>query len=126
MSEKRLALGKKGEDLAAWYLQERGYSIVLRNYRERSGEIDIIARDGKTLVFVEVKTRQTGASYFPAEAVTRRKQAQIGRVAQEYLLRRNLYNEPARFDVVSVSMSPDGKAAIEHIANAFDLPCGGC
>lgn len=126
MSEKRLALGKKGEDLAAWYLQGQGYTIILRNYRQRSGEIDIIAREGKTLVFVEVKTRQTGTSYFPAEAVTKRKQTQIGRVAQEYLLHHNLFDVPARFDVVSVSMPSDGKAEIEHIANAFDLPPGGC
>ncbi len=124
MSEKRAALGKKGEDLATRYLQERGYSILVRNYRQRYGEIDLIVEHGKILVFVEVKTRQAGASYFPAEAVTRRKQAQISRVAQGYLLHHNLFDRPARFDVISISISPAGQPEIAHIANAFELSYG--
>ncbi|MDP3481253.1 MAG: YraN family protein [Desulfoprunum sp.] len=126
MSEKRAVLGKKGEDLAARYLQEKGYTILLRNYRRKLGEIDIIAKEGQTLVFVEVKTRQTGASYFPAEAVTPRKQGQISRTAQEYLIHHNLLNKPARFDVISVSMSSHGIPTIHHIPNAFDLAHDDC
>ena len=121
LSEKRTLLGKKGEDLAAWHLQQQGFVILARNYRQKRGEIDIIAQDGQTLVFLEVKTRQPAASYFPAEAVTPRKQMQISRTAQEYLLQHNMQNTPARFDVISISMSATGIPKIDHITNAFDI-----
>lgn len=126
MSEKRALLGKQGEDLAAGYLRQQGFTLLLRNFRGQKGEIDIIAREEKTIIFVEVKTRQAGASYFPAEAVTPRKQRQISRTAQEYLLRHNLQNQPARFDVISVSVSSDRPPKIDHIPNAFDLSHDDC
>jgi putative endonuclease len=126
LSEKRALLGRKGEDLAACYLQQRSFILLERNYKGRTGEIDIIAREGKTTVFVEVKTRRKGASYFPAEAVTVRKQRQISRTAQEYLLQHKLQNESARFDVISVSMSQDETPEIDHISNAFDLSHDDC
>lgn len=126
LSEKRALLGRKGEELAACYLQQRSFTLLDRNYRGRTGEIDIIAREGKTTVFIEVKTRRKGTSYFPAEAVTIRKQRQISRTAQEYLLRHKLQHQSARFDVISVSMAQDGTPEIDHIANAFDLSHDDC
>jgi len=121
LSDKRSVLGKAGETLAAEYLRQSGYTVLERNYRSRSGEIDIIAKQGKTLVFAEVKTRKSASFGSPAAAVTVKKQAQISRVAQEYLARENLFDRPARFDVIAV-FAPDGKKPqIEVITNAFDL-----
>lgn len=121
MSNKRLSLGKAGEQLAAEQLVLKGYSILQRNYRTRAGEIDIIARQGKTLVFAEVKTRSTELFGSPAAAVTPRKQAQISRVAEEYLIRENLFDSPARFDVISILVPEGGQPRVEIIVNAFEL-----
>src|SRR3954467_15589663 len=99
MSYARQALGKHGEDLACRELERRGYAIIARRYRRRGGEIDIIARDGVTVVFVEVKTRE-GAEYGePYEAVTAFKRRRIGQVAVDFLARQNLIECPCRFDV---------------------------
>lgn len=122
MSEQRIALGRKGEDLAASALDRKGLRILARNYRRPFGEIDIIARDGNCVAFVEVKTRRAEGAYAPAEAVTRKKQGQIARVAQEYLAANRLQDAPSRFDVVTVVIEADGRHRIEHIADAFDLP----
>ena len=121
MSEKREALGRIGENLAAEYLQDAGYKILVRNYRQKCGEIDIIAQDRDTLVFIEVKTRKTMSYGPPFAAVTVKKQRQIGRVAQEYLCRNGLFNRPARFDVVSILIKDGHKPDIEVLTNAFDL-----
>ena len=126
MSDKRIAFGKKGEDQAASHLTHLGYEILARNYRQRYGEIDIIARDGDCTVFVEVKSRQAGGRFSPAEAVTARKRCQIARVARMYLAAHRLLDLPARFDVVAVLMDGDGRWRIDHIPNAFDLPDSGC
>lgn len=121
MSLDRTILGETGESLAAEHLRHKGYIILHRNYRSRSGEIDIIAKHGKILVFAEVKTRRSEHFGSPAAAVTLRKQAQISRVAEEYLARENLFDTAARFDVISIVM-PQGKAAvIEIITNAFEI-----
>lgn len=122
MSERRSILGRKGEDLAAEFLERKGFRILARNYRQRLGEIDIIARAGDCVVFVEVKTRQGGGKYAPAEAVTRRKQLQIARVAQYYLAVSRQQDFPSRFDVVTVETAMDGNHRIDHLVNAFDLP----
>ena len=115
----RIGTGKSGEDLAVRYLEKQGYTIIKRNYRQRIGEIDIIARDGKCLVFIEVKTRRTGRYGSPFEAVDSRKQAQISRVALEYITRYHYDDLEARFDVVAVQL--DGQAPrIELIKNAFE------
>lgn len=120
MPASRQQLGKAGEDLAADYLTGKGYAILHRNYRCRSGEIDIIARHDATLVFIEVKTRRTNRFGSPAEAVTRRKQQQVSRVAEEYLMREKLFGTSARFDVLSILT--DGKNPhITHIPDAFEL-----
>jgi len=101
-----------------------GFSILARNYRQKTGEIDIIARDGDCLVFVEVKTRKSLRFGQPFEAVTTKKQAQLSRVALDYLSRNKLLDQPARFDVISILLADDGKADIEHLPNCFELASG--
>ncbi|MBB5348918.1 YraN family protein [Desulfoprunum benzoelyticum] len=125
MSDKRIAFGKKGEDLAASHLLGLGYRILARNYRQRRGEIDIVARDGDCIVFIEVKSRMAGGRFSPGEAITAQKRRQIARVAQMYLAAHRLHDIPARFDVVAVLLDAAGQWRIDHIPNAFDLPdCG--
>ena len=112
------SLGKKGEELAAILCSERGLLILEMNYRTPSGEIDIIAKDGDVLVFIEVKTRTGNVYGAPYEAVTRKKRAKIRTVALGYMKR--LRKEvPVRFDVISVSLQ-GGKPALEYIQDAFE------
>jgi putative endonuclease len=120
MSEARITLGKTGEDLACRELERRGYAIVARRFRLRSGELDIVARDGAVLVFVEVKTRAGRRFGTAAEAVTGTKQRRIARLAHEYLVRHRIADCPCRFDVVSVHVEA-GAPAVEIIQNAFDV-----
>ncbi len=124
MSDKRIQLGKLGENLAAQYLQKNGYKIIIRNYRKKFGEIDIIAKQGSVLIFVEVKTRNSTVKGTPFGAVTFKKQIQISRVAQEYLSTNNLIEIDARFDVVSVLIKRNSKPQIELLQNAFELCYG--
>lgn len=124
MSDERINLGKEGEDLAALHLKNLGFSILARNYRQKTGEIDIIAKDGDWLVFVEVKTRKSLRFGQPFEAVTTKKQAQLSRVALDYLSRNNLLDQPARFDVISILLPDNGKAEIEHLPNCFEPALG--
>jgi putative endonuclease len=112
-------LGNKGEDLAARYLRKRGYRILKRNYRSPLGEIDIIAEDRGTLVFVEVKTRAGDSFGRPLEAVGPRKQRKILDTALHYLSRLK-EQPPARFDIVSIS-ARNGRKDIEHIQDAFQV-----
>ena len=121
MLNSRQRLGKNGEEAVAQYLKKNGYQILTKNYRCKLGEIDLIARDGSDLVFIEVKTR-SGLGYgSPAAAVTIRKQRQISRVAQCYLTEHKLFDSPARFDVISVLCDATKDHQIDHINNAFDL-----
>jgi putative endonuclease len=115
MTVERQELGKTGEDLAAAELERRGYAIVARRYRTRYGEIDIVARDGDTLVFVEVKVRATAEYGRAVEAVTRSKQRRVVRMAEDYLARQTLTSVACRFDVVAI----DG-ADLALVPNAFD------
>lgn len=112
-----LTYGKKGEILAQNYLKKLGYKIIATNMKNNIGEIDIIAKHKKTIVFVEVKTRISNAFGYPAEAVDERKQQKIRAVAELYLQQNKLTNAPCRFDVVSVLGDEDYK--IDHIINAF-------
>lgn len=121
MSKNKKQLGEFGEELATGYLQQHGYEIIDRNYRLKTGEIDIIASHQNDLVFIEVKTRTSLQFGTPASAVTMQKQRQISKVAEEYLLRNKLLDKAARFDVVTVLVHPDGNSNIEIIANAFEL-----
>jgi putative endonuclease len=120
MTQERLSLGKKGEDLAIAQLRALRYKIIERNFKCALGEIDIIAREKDTLVFVEVKTRRTGDFGGPAAAVNQRKQRQLSRVALTYLNQKKLAEMPARFDVVAVELIPPAPR-IEVIRNAFEL-----
>ena len=103
MTYARQTLGQAGEDAACAELLRRGYEILARRYRTRMGEIDIVARDGRTVVFVEVKTRTSAAWGRPLDAVTSHKQAQVRRMATDYLWRAGMLDEPCRFDVVAVT-----------------------
>lgn len=120
MTRNRLALGKKGEELAAAKLTAMKYRILERNYRCPLGEMDIIAREKGSLVFVEVKTRATRDFGGPAAAVHEKKQRQLSRVALLYLNHKKIRGGPARFDVVAVDLS-GFEPKIEVIQNAFDL-----
>jgi putative endonuclease len=120
MSFRGKRTGEKGEELAAVHLAESGYRIIERNYRCIFGEVDIVATDGETLVFVEVKSRRTAAYGDPQLAVGRTKQKKICLIALHYLSEKKLRHRPARFDVVAVKMLPTGHK-IEIIRNAFEL-----
>ena len=103
-SDPRHALGKIGETLACAELARRGYAILATGYRTAYGEIDIVARDGDTTVFVEVKTRAGDDFGGGAAAVTRRKQLRVTRMALDYLSRHRLHDTACRFDVVTVDI----------------------
>lgn len=119
MSQERIALGKTGEDLACRELKRRGYAIIARRYRRRSGELDIVAREGNTMVFVEVKARDGRMFGEPWEAVTKLKRRRMIRMAMEYLTRHHLLECPCRFDVVSIHYETTGPS-VEIYQNAFD------
>lgn len=121
MTEARLSLGRWGEEVATRFLKKGGYAIVARNLRTPVGEIDIIARHGKVLAFVEVKTRRTLAFGTPQEAVGPTKQRQIIRTAEWYLASGKGRGLQPRFDVIAVRPLAGGEASIEHIPNAFGL-----
>jgi len=104
----RQRLGELGEDLACRELRRRGYAILARRYRTRHGEIDIIARDGPTIVFVEVKARRGRAFGRAVEAVTRTKRRRLVLMAGDYLACRTRRDGPCRFDVVEVDVGESG------------------
>ncbi len=118
MSRSRVILGRIGEDLACRDLEGRGYAILARRYRRRAGELDIIARDGPTVVFVEVKAREGREFGDAVDAVTSLKRRRMTRVALEYLVRHRLTHCPCRFDVVSIHMENE-QAVIKLYQNAF-------
>ncbi len=117
---RHLELGKRGEDIAVNDLKKRRYRIIERNYRCRFGEVDIIALEKGTIVFVEVKTRSTHEYGTPEMSVTSRKQQQLAKVALSYLQHHNLLSRDARFDVVSVEMGAEGNR-VTIIRDAFEL-----
>ncbi len=120
MTLERQQLGKYGEDIAVGELERLGYAILARRYRTNRGEIDIVAREGGTIVFVEVKARLTAEFGTAAEAVTFRKQRQLARMAVEYLARHRLAACPCRFDVVAIDGEP-GQAVVTVIKSAFGI-----
>lgn len=115
-------VGAAGEELAAGWLAEHGYTVLERNFRIRGGEVDIVARLRETIVFVEVKTRRTSTYGLPQLAVTPFKQRQIARAARFWLARHKQENSPARFDVIAILLNSSGLPFIDHIQDAFDLP----
>jgi putative endonuclease len=118
----RQRLGIVGEELAVATLVARGYAILERRYSTERGEIDIIAEDGDTLVFVEVRARATGEFGSAAESVTITKQRQVARVAMEYLSRHRITNRPCRFDVVALDDALGPSPEVTVYPGAFDAP----
>ena len=114
-------IGGQGEDLAVAFLARKGYTIVERNYRCKGGEVDLVARDGKTVVFVEVKTRRSLSYGVPQLAVNHFKQRQIMKASLTWLSSHRSHDAPARFDVVAITLQNSGEAIIDHIQNAFEL-----
>jgi putative endonuclease len=119
MSRGRVQLGVVGENLACAELERRGYAILARRYRHRGGEIDIVAREGRTTVFVEVKTRDGAAFGSGADAVTWTKRRRITACAVDYLARHGLADTPCRFDVVTIDLAGP-HPVIEVYCSAFD------
>jgi putative endonuclease len=113
-------LGKKGEEVALRFLKKKGYRIIETNYVCKLGEMDLIAKEKDTLVFVEVKTRTSMHFGPPQLAVTNFKQRQLSKVALNFLKEKKLGDVKARFDVVAILLGQKGEE-IELIKNAFDL-----
>jgi putative endonuclease len=121
-TDTRRAIGVKGEDEAARFLARCGYAILDKNVRTRAGEIDLVAKEGKTLVFVEVKTRKELEGDPPQAGVRTRKQNRLGKLAHGYLKAKRMRETPCRFDVVAVIVNDEGGVkAIRHIPNAFSV-----
>jgi len=120
VSKTRINLGKEGEKIAAGFLRENQYRILKMNYKNRFGEIDVIAKDKDTICFIEVKARTSDEFGLPEEALTPAKQKKISQVAVSFLKEKKLLDQKARFDVVSV-MDAEGIPKINLIKNAFEL-----
>lgn len=109
--------GRKGEQLAAEHLQKNGHNILALNYRHAKAEVDIISKDGNTIVFTEVKTRRTNYFGYPEESVSNKKKQLMKQAAEEYLFQNKL-DADVRFDIVSIVENKDGRT-IYHIKDAF-------
>lgn len=112
-------LGRTGEEVALDYLRRRGFDVLMKSFRFRRGEIDIVARDRGTLVFVEVKTRAAGGFGRPEDSVTPAKQRQLRKVAEGYLLVNRLGGIECRFDVLCLLRAASGRWDVQHFVNAF-------
>lgn len=108
--------GQNGEEAAAIFLQEQGYTILQKNYRHRRAEIDIIALQNEVLVFVEVKTRTTAVFGFPEAAVGAKKEEQLLAAAEAYIYQTG-WEKEIRFDIIAITLAP--KQEIHHIEDAF-------
>lgn len=120
MTLQKIELGSIGEEAAVLFLEKQGYRIVEQNFRNRLGEIDIIAYDGDTICFIEVKTRNSDKFGSPFESVTIAKQRKIARVALSYLKFKGKYDAKARFDVIAIIVEESSCQNIEIIKNAFE------
>lgn len=120
MTKQRQDLGALGEDLALKEITRLGYKCIARNYRCPLGEIDLIAKEKDSLVFIEIKTRRGRSTRYAKEAITRRKRRQLSKVALAYMKSNNCSDAKSRFDVVAINLM-GGKEEIEVIRNAFDL-----
>lgn len=117
MGQKQI-LGKYGEDVAASFLQDRGYSILERNWRCEIGEIDLIAKHKESLVFVEVKTRSGQGFGHPFEAITKSKVARMRQLAAQWTITHEFSGLSLRLDAIAVLVQ-DGKVAVEHIKRVY-------
>lgn len=120
MGASHLEVGKEGERAGITYLKQNGYKILEVNFRTPLGEIDCIAKHGRFLVFLEIKTRSSAAFGFPEEAVGKRKQRKIIQSAEYYLKRHFGFDRPARFDVLSIFSDEAGEFRFRLVENAFD------
>ena len=111
--------GKEGEEIAEAFLKKRGYRIIEKNFRSSYGEIDLIAWDVETLVFIEVKARSSDRFGGPVGAVNHRKQVKISAVAAGFIQKERLWSAPCRFDVVSI-VGQAGKTTVALFQNAFE------
>ncbi len=116
----KISTGKDGEQIAQAYLRKKGYRICETNFRCPLGEIDIIALDKGEIVFVEVKTRKSNKLGYPEQAVGERKQIKLSKLASWYLQKEKLTDANARFDVIAITLLPEGNE-IKLIQNAFDF-----
>jgi len=116
---KRKTLGNRGEKIAVNFLRRRGYQIIERNYRSFLGEIDIVAKEGENIVFVEVKTRSSTDFGLPEEALSYDKRCRLTRLALNYLTHHKIKNVNSRFDVVSILMDESEVENIQLIKDAF-------
>jgi putative endonuclease len=121
MSRHRQELGNRGEQLAAEHLEALGWRILDRRWRCRTGELDLVAEDGETVVFVEVRTRAPGAKVPARACVTLPKQRRVARAALYYVRARALVRRRMRFDVVAVELGAE-PGALQHFRGAFELP----
>ena len=112
--------GKEGERLAARFLEKKGFRILERNYRNRLGEIDIVAEDRGVMVFVEVRTLKQTAGHSPEETIQWKKQQRLSRTALAYIQYKGLEDRPARFDVVAVEFAAN-RATLRHTPDAFEI-----
>lgn len=112
-------LGRSGEEIALRYLKKKNFRIVAQGFRFRRGEIDIIAYDRNTLVFIEVKTRSSREFGPPEESVTPSKQRQIRKMAQGFLALHHIKDVECRFDVLSLMKRGENEYSVLHIKNAF-------
>lgn len=115
----RAQLGALGERIAVRYLSDHGLTVLDRNWRSRSGELDIVARDGDTLVFCEVKARRGTGYGHPAAAVTAVKQQRVRLLARQWLAEHDVHAPDVRFDVVAVLVDADRPARVTHLPAAF-------
>lgn len=111
--------GKEGEKIACNYLIERGYKILEKNYHYGHGEIDIIAKDRDTLVFVEVKYRKSLEYGMPEDSITRKKQLQIRKIAEAYLYQNKIENQSCRIDVISILHLQNENPVVNHYIDVF-------
>ena len=122
-SRHNIEMGRSGEAAAARYLERAGYEILERNWECTFGEADIIAQDGPTLVFVEVKTRSSIAKGFPSEAVDAEKRARYERIAATYLKTYRYVDIPVRFDIIALLVVAEDRAFMKHYVNAYGVEC---
>ena len=113
-------IGSSGEEKAIKYLEQNGFCVLERNFHNKLGEIDIIARDRDVLCFIEVKTRRSDRFGSPFEAITPFKQKRLIRLALSYMQMKNLKNTKARFDVIGIYCPPDQESQVRMIKNAFE------
>lgn len=124
MTDPRRSTGAAGEALAEIYVQRKGYSVLARNWRCAAGELDLIAQDGSTLVFVEVRTRRGTAQGSAEESITPSKQRRLVMLAETYLAQQTAHGHAWagewRIDVIAIHIDPRGLSQINHLINAIE------